>query len=137
MLHTKGGLMTTNSSAAEIVDLFIKRVEACDIVGATALLAPDCEYDNVPMGKMFGPEAIGAALGPMLEACSEVDWPVLRQVADDTTVFNERLDRFHMPHGWVEMPVTGVWEVHDGLITLWRDYFDQPTYRNQLPPKDT
>ncbi len=122
-------------SPARVVDLFLERIEACDVTGAVALMAPDCEYDNVPMGKIIGPEAIAAALRPMLESCSEIDWPVSRQVTDETTVFNERLDRFHLPHGWVEMPVTGVWEVRDGLITLWRDYFDEATYRNQLPPK--
>jgi limonene-1,2-epoxide hydrolase len=38
-----------------------------------------------------------------------------------------------MPFGWIEMPVTGVWEVVDGKITLWRDYFDLQTYLKQLP----
>ena len=123
-------------AAADVVDAFIARIEAGDVDGAVTLLAPECEYDNVPMGKVFGPEAIADTLRPMLSACSQIDWPVLRQVADDTVVFNERIDRFLLPHGWVELPVTGVWEVHDGVITLWRDYFDQPTYRNQLPPKE-
>jgi limonene-1,2-epoxide hydrolase len=28
--------------------------------------------------------------------------------------------------------VTGVWEVIDGRITLWRDYFDLQSYRQQM-----
>ena len=39
----------------------------------------------------------------------------------------ERLDRHHLDHGWRELPVNSVFEVHDGVITVWRDYFDLPT----------
>lgn len=46
-------------------------------------------------------------------------------------VFIERLDRHHKPNGWVELPVTGVWEVHDGRITLWRECFDAGTLPKQ------
>ncbi|MDG2028961.1 MAG: limonene-1,2-epoxide hydrolase family protein [Acidimicrobiales bacterium] len=118
-----------------VVDAFIAAIERSDVTAAVALLAPDCEYDNVPMGIVHGPEAVAAILRPMLAGCSEVDWPVLRQSSNGPIVCNERLDRFRMAHGWVEVPVAGVWEVHDGLITLWRDYFDETTYRNQLPPR--
>ena len=38
-----------------------------------------------------------------------------------------------MAHGWVELEVAGVFEVTNGEITLWRDYFDLATYQNQLP----
>lgn len=120
-------------TASEVVTEFIRRIESGDVDHAAELLAPDCEYDNVPMRKIHGKTAIAAGLAPMLGSCSEIDWPVLRQVADGHTVFNERLDRFHMPHGWIEMPVAGVWEVREGLITLWRDYFDLESYRSQLP----
>ena len=60
-------------------------------------------------------------------------WITIRQAATDHLVLNERMDRFLWPHGWVEMPCAGIFEVHDGKITLWRDYFDLATYRNQLP----
>jgi len=29
--------------------------------------------------------------------------------------------------------VTGVWEVHDGRIALWREYFDAPTLLSHWP----
>ena len=88
---------------------------------------------GVPMGKVHGPDEIRGLLEPMLGAASTVEWIVYRQAADGPIVFNERLDRFEMPFGWIDMPVTGVWEVHDDKITLWRDYFDLATYRDQIP----
>ena len=64
---------------------------------------------------------------------TEIDWITIRQVSSGSVVMNERLDKFLWPHGWVEMPCAGIFEVKDGEIILWRDYFDLPTYTNQLP----
>jgi len=48
-------------------------------------------------------------------------------------VMNERNDRFEVNGGWIDLPVAGIFEVNDdGLITLWRDYFDLPTLMNQM-----
>ena len=118
---------------AETVDAFIAAIERRDIDAAVALVGDDCEYDNVPIGKVHGPDAIRGLLGPMLEAATAIEWVVHRRAAEGPIVFNERLDRFHMPFGWLEVAVAGVWEVRDGRITLWRDYFDEASYRGQLP----
>ena len=115
----------------ETVNEFIRRIEARDVAAAVELVSEDCEYDNVPMGKVFGREAILGGLGPFVSVCDEVEWKVCREAENGHLVFNERFDRFGNNGKWIEVPVTGVWEVHDGLITLWRDYFDLATYRNQ------
>ena len=115
----------------EVVTAFIDAVERRDLDAALALVAPDCEYDNVPIGSVRGPEAIRQVLAPLVARTDEIAWPVSRTAAAGTIVFNERVDRFRTGDHWVELPVTGVWEVHDGLITLWRDYFDLETYRRQ------
>jgi limonene-1,2-epoxide hydrolase len=120
-------------SPLTVVQTFIRSLEKCDFDAACALLSEDCEYDNVPMGKVFGRAAIRASLEPFMTPCSEVEWVTTREAETGPVVFNERVDRFKMAHGWVEIPVTGVWEVHSGTITLWRDYFDLATFRNQMP----
>lgn len=118
-----------------VVNAFIAAVERRDLDAAMALMADDCVYDNVPMKPISGHQNIRAVLGSFLGPCTEVAWPVHRSAEAGPVVFNERTDRFHMPHGWVELKVTGVWEVHHGKITLWRDYFDLASYMNQMPPK--
>jgi len=117
----------------DTVNAFIAALEQNDLESACAMVSADCEYDNVPMIKVFGPEGIKGILGPMFASCNEIEWIVHREAQSGTTVFNERLDRFKMPHGWVELPVNGVWEVVDGKITLWRDYFDAASYLKQMP----
>jgi limonene-1,2-epoxide hydrolase len=45
---------------------------------------------------------------------------------------NERTDVLRARSGTeVRLPVAGVFEVRDGLITAWRDYYDYPTSRGQ------
>lgn len=109
------------------------RICRFDLDGACELVTADVEYDNVPMGKNYGPEGIKGLLGPMVGGIDEVEWVIHRQVADAGTVVNERTDRFRMGETWMELPVVGIFEVNDeGRISLWRDYFDMTTFSEQL-----
>lgn len=121
------------TSAQTIVGQFLAAIERQDIEGALSLLAEDCVYDNVPIGPVTGREAVRSILGPLLAGASRVEWEVLRESVSGNVVFNERIDRFELPHGLVSLPVTGVWEVHDEKITLWRDYFDLAMFTKQMP----
>jgi limonene-1,2-epoxide hydrolase len=123
----------TATSPLQTVREFIASLERKDLEHALSLVSDNCEYDNVPIGKVFGPDGIRAALAGFLANASEVEWVTVREAELGNIVFNERLDRFHFPHGWVEVPVAGVWEVVEGSITLWRDYFDADTFRKQMP----
>jgi limonene-1,2-epoxide hydrolase len=116
----------------EIVNEFIARVLRLDLDAACELVSEDVEYDNVPIGKVTGPDGIKGILGGMVGAIDEVDWIIHRQVAIGPIVMNERTDRFGKDGKWMDLPVAGVFEVHDGRITLWRDYFDMNTFNTQL-----
>src|SRR5680860_133622 len=110
--------------AGEVVDEFIARVCRMDIDGAGELVTDDVEYDNVPMGKNHGRQGMKDFLGPMVGMVDGVEFIVHRQVADGNLVLNERTDRFVKGDMTVDLPVAGVFEVTDGKISLWRDYFD-------------
>jgi limonene-1,2-epoxide hydrolase len=118
----------------ETVNAFLEAVGRKDLDTALALLADDVEYDNVPMPTVNGVQGVREFLEPFLLPAEELDWVVHRQAADGHVVFNERSDRFLLDGKWMEIPVTGVWEVHDGKITLWRDYFDLQMVMSQAPP---
>ena len=45
---------------------------------------------------------------------------------------NERIDRFKMGERWIELPLAGVFEITNGKISLWRDYFDLPTFQKAM-----
>jgi limonene-1,2-epoxide hydrolase len=117
----------------ETVNEFVKRLVAKDLDGACELVTADVEYDNVPMGKNFGPDGIKSVLGAMVDDVDTVEFVVHRQLAAGNVVANERTDRFEINGKWIDLPVAGFFEVNDeGSITLWRDYFDLPTLMNQM-----
>jgi limonene-1,2-epoxide hydrolase len=119
-------------AAEDIVNEFMERIQQMDMDAACELVSDDVEYDNVPVGKVTGPEGIKNILGPMVGMFDELDWVIHRQIASDTLVLNERTDRFGKDGKWMELPVAGVFEVRDNKITLWRDYFDLTSMTNQL-----
>ena len=108
----------------EIVNTFMARVTAMDLDGALELVADDVEYDNVPMGPVHGPDGIRSVFAQLEGTVDKMEWIIHRQVASGDLVLNERTDRFGSGDKWADLPVAGVFEVHDGKITLWRDYFD-------------
>jgi limonene-1,2-epoxide hydrolase len=116
----------------DTVRAFIAAIERKDLDAAIALLADDVEYDNVPMTKVHGHDGVRGLLEPLLAGSASVEWVVHREVATGPVVMNERVDRFDIGERWLEIPVAGVWEVHDGRITLWRDYFDMDSFNRQL-----
>jgi limonene-1,2-epoxide hydrolase len=119
--------------AESTVTEFIRRVVAGDLTAAAELVADDLEYDNVPIGKNHGREAMITFLGGMSNGIDEVEFVVHRQTVTGNTVMNERSDRFRIGEAWIDLPVAGVFEVgDDGRITLWRDYFDMKMFTDQM-----
>jgi limonene-1,2-epoxide hydrolase len=119
-------------NAEDTVDAFLAAIEKKDVDAALELMHEEAVYDNVPIGVVVGRAAIRQTLEPFLSGASAVEWRVLRQLSSDGLVFNERVDRFEMEGRWVEIHVAGVWEVDEGLITLWRDYFDLAMFTKEL-----
>ena len=116
----------------EVVTALIRACEARDLDAVTALVTDDIEYDNVPIGKVFGPEGVRRVLsGGVSEAASQVEWVIHRQVASGNTVMNERTDRFLVDNRWIEISIAAVFEVRGDRVSLWRDYFDLESYRAQ------
>jgi limonene-1,2-epoxide hydrolase len=117
----------------EVVDAFIAAIEDMDLDRACGLLAENVSYENVPMLPIVGRAATHAVLTGIMSKSTRVEWVVTRQLGVGNVVVNERIDRFEIGSGWLELPVAGVFEVNDsGLITLWRDYFDLDSYVRQM-----
>ena len=123
--------MTANS-AEQVVNKFIAAVGAKDEASAMALIAEDCYYDNVPIGSMTGKAKMAEFLAPTFRSKGPVEFEIVRQTAAGNIVMNERIDKFLMKGRQLALPVAGVFEVNDGLITFWRDYFDNGMFMKQL-----
>jgi limonene-1,2-epoxide hydrolase len=125
--------MTTNS---EIVTQFCAQWKAnIDIDAVLDFFTDDAEYVNVPIDPPnVGKDMIRATVEGFTGAASTIEFVVHMQAENsDGTVMNERTDRFLIGDTWVELPVMGVFELTDGKISKWRDYFDLNQFMSQMP----
>jgi limonene-1,2-epoxide hydrolase len=123
-----------SASPLDVTRKFMKLMEPLNYDEALKLISDKCEYINpAPFGTVIGPAGVRAVLEPFFAPTKENEFRVLRESTVGNIVFLERLDRHLFGDKWVELPVTGVYEVNDGLITYWRDYFDVATIMSQMP----
>ena len=115
-------------TSGDTVTAFIRALERKDFGTACSLITDDCEYDNVPFAKVYGPEGLRTVLEPFLGNCGDVEWVVHHQAESGDVVMNERTDRFEMAGRWAELRVAGLFVLRDGKVALWRDYFDQAQF---------
>ena len=118
----------------ELVSAFIKEFDAehPDVPTLLAYFADDGVYHNMPGPPASGKAQIEKTLG-YTQTMSSRGWEVIHQSVVGNVVFNERIDRFEVDGQSVELPVVGVFEVRDGKIAAWRDYFDLATFQRQMP----
>lgn len=116
----------------ETVRTFIGHIENKDLDAALALCTSDVEYDNVPMPTVYGLEQVRTLLAPFVSGATAIEWVIHREAESGDIVMNERTDRFQLGERWIEIAVAGVWELRDGKIALWRDYFDLQSFNGQM-----
>ncbi len=84
----------------------------------------DAVYHNIPMQPLAGKPSILEFLRGFVANFGNIDFDIHRQAEIGDTVMNERVDRFTINGNKIELPVMGSFEVRDGKIAAWRDYFD-------------
>jgi limonene-1,2-epoxide hydrolase len=61
-------------------------------------------------------------------------WEIRHIVANGAIVLTERIDHFVVGDTRVSVPCMGIFELRDGKIAAWRDYWDLQQFERQLPP---
>jgi limonene-1,2-epoxide hydrolase len=94
--------------------------------------APDAVYHNVPVAPIHGAAGIRAIFQGFLGLMNSIDLGVVNSAAKGNVVFAERIDRFHMKDGKkFDLPVNGVFELRDGKIVRFSDYFNLADWEKQ------
>ncbi len=117
----------------EVVLDFIAAWNANDTGRAVDCLTEDVVYHNVPMAPIFGREAVRRYIDG-IGGFDWVRWTVVAIAESGSTVLTERVDEFALRGVAVSLPLMGAFEVREGRIGAWRDYFDLAMYRRQLAP---
>ena len=117
----------------EVVTAFIREwdVEHPDVDTLAGYFTDDAVYHNMPMAPSEGIEAVREALAGVAGLTSR-GWETVHQAVNGDVVLNERVDRFHMRGKEVAVQVCGVFELRDGKIARWRDYFDAAAFQAQM-----
>ena len=92
----------------------------------------DAVYHNMPMPPVKGKAGIKTVFDMFLKPSESVEFIILRIAeGEDGAVLTERLDKFALGGKNIELPVMGVFELRDGKIDAWRDYFDMAAWTRQ------
>ncbi|UQX10168.1 limonene-1,2-epoxide hydrolase family protein [Candidatus Mycobacterium methanotrophicum] len=105
------------------VERFLYALQDANLDAAGALLAEDLVYQNVGLPAIHG-RSRTIKLFSSLGGAGAFEAKIHRIAADGAAVLTERTDALIFGPLRLQFWVCGVFEVHDGQITLWRDYFD-------------
>jgi limonene-1,2-epoxide hydrolase len=110
-----------------------------DDVGTAELatfFTDDAIYHNIPMAPIAGREAIAnniaSFIRPGAPGIESMQFHVINIAANGPIVMTERVDVFKLPHKSFELPVMGIFEISDGKIKAWRDYFDMNQFTTRM-----
>jgi limonene-1,2-epoxide hydrolase len=104
-----------------------------DLDALMTYFTDDAVYHNIPVDPVTGRDAIRATIAGFIAGVDRVEFRVRNIVGAGDVVLTERVDAFFTPTVTIELPVMGAFELVDGKIAAWRDYFDLNQFMSQLP----
>ena len=108
---------------AHTVEVMLRSQQAQDIEGVGAVLDDNLVYQNVGFPTIRG-RARAMRLFRGMEGRLGFEVKIHRIAVNGSSVLTERTDVLVVGPLRLQFWVCGVFEVHKGRITLWRDYFD-------------
>ena len=101
-----------------------------------AFFTVDAVYHNIPLAPVTGRENIAdnfaSYIRPGPPSVEGIEFRVINIAANGPIVMTERLDVFKLSDASFGLAVMGTFEVQDGEIKAWRDYFDMNQFISQM-----
>ncbi len=119
---SRDGLRAADDIA--VVESFLQAFAAQRTEQALAMMDDDIVYQNVPFPADRGKAAVTRTLKAFGRFVTGFEVQMRNIAARDGVVLTERVDVLTGPLLYLDIWVCGTFEVRDGKITLWRDYFD-------------
>jgi limonene-1,2-epoxide hydrolase len=102
---------------------------------AMMLLGDNAYYQMIVPTKapIYGREAIRAEIERQMKYdCTSQRHTIKKMASTGRFVCQERLDEAEINGKWIQAPLVAVWEVRDGKIVAWREYWDSLHIANQF-----
>ena len=124
------------STPEEVVQEFCAAFATKDVDTITNLLADDVVYHNVGMAPAVGKEASVAMIQGFLDMAEKMTFQIHRIAANGDSVLTERTDTFTINGADSPVAVMGSFDLRDGKIVAWRDYFDMGLTTKMMSGED-
>jgi limonene-1,2-epoxide hydrolase len=115
--------VSTDVDNAHTVEVFLSALQAEDYDGAAAVLDENVVYQNVGFPTIHG-RARTMNLFRGMQGRVGFEVKIHRIAVNGASVLTERTDALVFGPVRVQLWACGIFEVCDGRISLWRDYFD-------------
>jgi limonene-1,2-epoxide hydrolase len=120
------------TTPVELISQFCDAFAGRDADELAAYFTDDAIYHNMPLEPAVGRQAIRDTIAGFTGMADKMWFDVLGIMADGPIVMTERVDHIVMGDRDIALPVMGTFEVSDGKITAWRDYFDMNQFTSQM-----
>jgi limonene-1,2-epoxide hydrolase len=112
------------TSPSDVVREFCSAFAAKDLATIERLLDDKAVYHNVGMEPAVGKDASIASIKGFLDMSESLGFEIHHLAPEGDTVLTERTDTMTVNGIAAPIAVMGAFDVRDGLIVAWRDYFD-------------
>ena len=112
------------TSPSDVVREFCSAFATKDLATIERLLDDKAVYHNVGMEPAIGKDASIASIRGFLDMSESLAFEIHHLAAEGDTVLTERTDTMTVNGIAAPIAVMGAFDVRDGLIVAWRDYFD-------------
>jgi limonene-1,2-epoxide hydrolase len=114
---------TAAATQTGTVETFLNALQEQDFDTAENALAQNLVYQNVGLPTIYGRQR-AMMLFRSMQGTAGCEVTIHRIAAAGAAVLTERTDALVFGPLRLQFWVCGVFELHEGRITLWRDYFD-------------
>ncbi len=122
------------SANSDLIRQFCAAWSRLDAREIASFFTDDGVYHNMPVGPMQGRDAIERFIAGFAADWTYTEWQILNLACAGDVVIAERIDHTRAGERVVDLPCCGVFEIRDGRIAAWRDYFDLGVYMRAMTP---
>jgi limonene-1,2-epoxide hydrolase len=121
-----------NEENVALIRSFIEACVRADPDEFAGFFTDDAVWWNSPWKAVEGRDAIRETLRRGAQKMTALPWEILHIVAEGDVVLTERVDHFLVEGRRVSVPCMGIFEMREGKIAAWRDYWDLRQFEKQL-----
>lgn len=122
----------TMSNNETIIREFVAAWSNLDADELASYFTDDGVYYNMPSQPIAGRDNVRAFISGFMGPWESTDWEILNIMAEGNIVMVERMDHTVAAGQNIELPCFGIFEMENGKIKVWRDYFNLATYTSAL-----